>query len=796
MSGQQPQTIRDVDLRIGRALNDYLERKARGSAEPEENFIARHPDFAEELHAHLDLLRDLKPGPASLSQLIAQGTLEPGDDAEYPARLGSYQVAEFIGRGGMGVVLKAHDEQLRRWVALKLLRPELADDTAALTRFTREARAAAALRHPNIVTVYAVGQVRHVPYLAMELVNGPSLAEVIRAQGPLPTETVRAVFRQLLTGLAAAHAAGLIHRDVKPSNILLDNCSTRSEQGLAGAPAEGSSLLCSEPRASARAVDRSPSAPEHWTMDNGQSPIVKLADFGLARMLSAQTRVTLPQSLLGTPEYMSPEQARGADEVDHRSDLYSAGVVLYEMLTGSTPFRADTPAAVIHRILSEDPRPPRQPHKNADPHLASLTLRLLAKRPEDRFASAPAALAALETGARVAAPEKRRRLMRRSVIGVCSLALACVGVWLSAELTALGPISDVRVEEIDGNPTTKLLATYGILPFWRVFHTFPKEAHHVTAAQVIDCDGAGRNLVVASTFYPLRGNSLFAFDREARESWALDLSEPSSWPDRPPAQFRCDWLGKVEVDGQPGDELVVSACEVDHYPTRVSIVDPRDGRIRSTFRHLGQLPRGQILDDFFGEGRPGILAWGMNNTPGLLGSALSTNHRLPAHWDMVQVILILDPRNMKGPSSPYDQPLSDALPGPIHAYAFMDLPYNRGRRPALALAEDGREQLPVTSEMLAANDIAHIAAVGNSILTPDPGTGPWFQLTVQTEKEDGTARGRAFLTVDRNLALRHVEGIDKHINPEADEMTYWERYWRPVVQDGQQADAARSDHAP
>ena len=227
MSNHGPQSSRDTDLQVGRALNEYLERRAHGTAEPEAEFLARHPDLAEELRAHLDLLRDLKPGPASLSQLIAQGTLEPSTDAQYPARLGPYQVAEFLGRGGMGVVLKAYDEQLQRWIALKILRPELADDTAALTRFTREARAAAALRHPNIVTVYAVGRERHVPYLALELIDGPSLAEVIRTQGALPTEAVRVVFRQLLTGLAAAHAAGLIHRDVKPSNILLDNWTPR-----------------------------------------------------------------------------------------------------------------------------------------------------------------------------------------------------------------------------------------------------------------------------------------------------------------------------------------------------------------------------------------------------------------------------------------------------------------------------------------------------------------------------------------------------------------------------------------
>lgn len=377
------------DARIGEILSDFADRRAAGQAESETELLAAHPDVADELRLHLDVLRNLSPGQSRIDALIAQGILRGTSDPQYVAELGPYRIKQFIGQGGMGIVLQAYEESLNRTVALKILRPDLAGDRAALARFTREAQAAAALRHPNIVTVHAVGEENGVHFLVMEFVDGPSLRDLIQQASPLSAETIATFFRDILSALARAHEAGLIHRDIKSSNILVDEA-------------------------------------------NGA---VKIADFGLARMQDSGTRMTTTGSILGTPEYMSPEQARGAGPVDHRADLYSAGVVLYEMLTGRTPFQADTPSAVIHQILHDDPPDPRRLAADASPHLASLALRLLAKRPEDRFGSAADALAALDAGVRVRSIEGRRRRRRRMLAGLVALVLVSGGAWLLSAFT-------------------------------------------------------------------------------------------------------------------------------------------------------------------------------------------------------------------------------------------------------------------------------------------------------------------------------------------------------------------------
>jgi len=766
MSDQQSQGGQNLDLRIGCALNDYLQRRAQGTAEPEEEFIARHSDWADDLRAHLDLLRDLEPTAKSLTQLIAQGVLEPGGDSRYPARLGPYQVAEFVGRGGMGVVLKAYEERLQRWVALKIVRPELADDAAALARFTREARAAAALRHLNIVTVYTVGQERHVHYLALEFIDGPTLAGVIRAQGPLPAETMRAVFRQLLSGLAAAHKAGLIHRDIKPSNILLDNWGTRADSDLGGTAEESGPQLRGAPRASARAALASFSAPERWTADNGQSPIVKLADFGLARMLSAQTRVTLPQSLLGTPEYMSPEQARGTDELDQRSDLYSAGVVLYEMLTGTTPFKADTPAAVIHRILHEAPRPPRQLQPNADPHLASLTLRLLAKRPEDRFESAEAALAALDSGTRVAVPERRRRATRRSIVATCCLALVCAGMWLLGQSLGSRVITDVRVEMIDGEPATTILARYENSSDWEFFCEFPREAHHVTAVTLVDLHGRGTTSVVAGVYRPIDGKCLFAFDPRTREEiWSKELSSDFAWPDCAESPgYGCRCLTARDLDEQPGDEIVVATGFQDQYPTRVSILDPRTGEVGPTFWHMGGISQLQVAQDFLAPGRPAIIALGSNNKLDGFQEKSETDAAPFTCWDVVHVVMVLDPQDMNGLGPPHTDRVPGVPPSYPWAYAFLDLAASQHTPDICGDRQDPRFPRP-----------EEIGQITNPVIepcTPDEHGGSCIRLELRRPEME---RGNGLMIVDHNLEFRaNVEDwSDVH------------NHWRPIIQNGE-----------
>ena len=227
--------------------------------------------------------------------------LRPSDQPGCLGTLGPYQIIDVIGRGGMGIVLRALDAKLNRIVAVKVLAPELAANPNARRRFLREAQAAAAVSHPHVVTIHAVDEDK-LPYLVMECIVGQSLQEKLDRIGALRLTEILRIGRQVAEGLAAAHEQGLIHRDIKPANILLEN-----------------------------GVER-----------------VKITDFGLARAVD-DVAITRPGKVSGTPQYMSPEQARG-ERVDHRSDLFSLGCVLYAMCTGAPPFRGDSLPAVIKRL--------------------------------------------------------------------------------------------------------------------------------------------------------------------------------------------------------------------------------------------------------------------------------------------------------------------------------------------------------------------------------------------------------------------------------------------------------------
>ena len=223
-----------ADIRFGEILNDLLERKARGEVISKDKLIARHSEFADELINALEVASWMRAPQDNIEQLIARGVLTRSPDPAYPTQLGSYKIAGFIGHGGMGIMLKGYDPGLNRHVALKVLRHELAADPQMVRRFTREATAAARLQHANVVTVHSVGENNGTHFIAMEYVPGPSLADVIRERGPLPADTTREIFRQLMLGLSAAHQAGLIHRDIKPSNILLGNCPPPFQGGVRG----------------------------------------------------------------------------------------------------------------------------------------------------------------------------------------------------------------------------------------------------------------------------------------------------------------------------------------------------------------------------------------------------------------------------------------------------------------------------------------------------------------------------------------------------------------------------------
>ena len=263
--------------------------------------------------------------------------LEAPSHPELLGRLGRYEIERVIGTGGMGIVLKAHDTELHRVVAIKILAAHLANSASARKRFAREAQAAAAVLHPNVIPIYNVESEGKLPYLVMQCVSGQSLQTKVDRCGMLAlTDTLR-IAKQTAAGLAAAHDQGLVHRDVKPANILLEEN-----------------------------VDR-----------------VILSDFGLARAVD-DASLTRTGVVAGTPHYMSPEQARG-DTIDTRSDQFSLGSVMYFMLTGRTPFRASGAMGVLHRICNEEQRPIEQINADVPIEVVALVDRLLAKEPAKRF---------------------------------------------------------------------------------------------------------------------------------------------------------------------------------------------------------------------------------------------------------------------------------------------------------------------------------------------------------------------------------------------------------------------------
>ncbi|HKI37473.1 MAG TPA: protein kinase [Gemmataceae bacterium] len=290
------------------------------------------------------------PGLGGADTPTGGATPPPGPRPEevcaWPSAVGPYTLAEELGRGGMGVVFKAHDGALRRTVAVKLLRPGLAD-AEARARFLREARAAARFHHEHAVAVYAADHTADgLPYLVMEYVAGPTLAGLIRARQRLEPHEAVAVVVQVADALAAAHAAGLIHRDVKPGNVLLE--AAESPAGVLRA---------------------------------------KLADFGLARDAAPGTALTREGVLAGTPAYMSPEQVRGGEALDGRTDVFSLGVTLYEALTGEPPFRG-APHLVLQQVLHEAPQPPRRLNDAIPRDLETVCLKALEKDPGRRYPGA------------------------------------------------------------------------------------------------------------------------------------------------------------------------------------------------------------------------------------------------------------------------------------------------------------------------------------------------------------------------------------------------------------------------
>ncbi|MFN7801601.1 serine/threonine-protein kinase, partial [Gemmatimonas sp.] len=297
---------------------------------------------------------------------MSENTAHHAEDAELRAHVeqalsAAYELDQEIGRGGMGIVYRARDRRLKRHVAIKLLPPELSFRRDVRSRFLREAETAAQLSHPNIVPIYSVDEVGNLVFFVMACIDGDNLATLVQKRGPLPVDSVRRWLGEVADALSYAHSRGVVHRDIKPDNILLDGIDGRA----------------------------------------------LVTDFGIARAAtdSGETsRLTATGMAIGTPAYMSPEQASGDRDLDARSDLYSLGIVAYQMLCGEPPFVGGTTPALLVKHLAEAPVPIQQRRADAPPDLAAIVMRLLEKNPDHRFQQATELSQALRTGVVPPAP--------------------------------------------------------------------------------------------------------------------------------------------------------------------------------------------------------------------------------------------------------------------------------------------------------------------------------------------------------------------------------------------------------
>jgi serine/threonine protein kinase len=352
---EKPQAERAAYLADACGNDEALRKRLEGllaASEKVGNFMANPavaPAVDPAATAALPASADRAPPPLSPAGQRGEGPtssdeepltfLEPPVRPDSLGRLGHYEVLQILGRGGFGIVFRAFDEMLQRVVALKVMAPQLAATSPARKRFLREARSSAQVRHENVVHVYEVAE-QPLPYLAMEFIPGETLQQRLDRVGPLDVPEVLRIGRQIAEGLAAAHATDLIHRDIKPGNLLLE----------------------------------------------GSQQKVKITDFGLAR---AADDASISQSgiIAGTPMYMAPEQAQG-QTLDQRADLFSLGSVLYQMVAGRPPFRANSAVAVLKRVAEDQPRAIREIIPETPQWLCDIIAKLHAKNPDDRYQSA------------------------------------------------------------------------------------------------------------------------------------------------------------------------------------------------------------------------------------------------------------------------------------------------------------------------------------------------------------------------------------------------------------------------
>jgi serine/threonine-protein kinase len=337
--------------------------------------------------------------------------MEPNE----PPRIFSerYELNHLIARGGMAEVYRAHDRLLDRPVALKVLFPELSVDRSFVERFRREAQAAANLSHPNIVPVFDWGEDTGTYFIVMEFIDGRPLSAILKASGPLTADRTADIGAHVAAALGYAHKHGVIHRDVKPGNVLIT--------------------------------------------DEGQ---VKVTDFGIARAINTEESLTQTGAVMGTATYFSPEQAEGMG-VDARSDIYSLGVVLYEMATGRPPFLGDTPVAVASKHVRDHPPAPRELNPSIPPTFEAIILKAMAKNPEHRYATAEdlrADLLRFNEGRTVLAMDDATSLL--AVAGTTQVVGAVAGMDATQSVAATSPAGSTADEDEGGSNRTR---TYAII---------------------------------------------------------------------------------------------------------------------------------------------------------------------------------------------------------------------------------------------------------------------------------------------------------------------------------------------
>ena len=443
--------------------------------------------------------------------------LRPTEEPDELGRLATYRVLDHLGTGATGVVFEAQDEQLERTVALKILRPSLGQ--AARARFLQEARAAAAIDHENVVTIYQVGEDHGLAFLAMQRLDGETLETLIKREGTLPTDQILDIGRQLALGLRAAHAENLIHRDVKPANIWVETGRNRA----------------------------------------------KILDFGLARVLDDGPQLTESGMIAGTPAYMSPEQARGQG-VDERSDLFSLGCVLYRLATGQLPFQGANALATLRAIEKRHPEPPQSLNPDVPQPLADLVMWLLEKAPNHRPQSADAVAEALQ---RIAENDpqltvsrqhrtSRARTAWRWAVGLVAVLLLGVPGYFTAPtiIRIVTNQGQLVIETDDPNIKVEILQDGEVV---RVVDLQSEQSIDLTAGayglQLADAD-ADWSLSTDRVILTRGGKKIVEVRHELTGSPRVgtDLAQsPSPAPDAPTYEGKTldQWLAELETERSP-----------------------------------------------------------------------------------------------------------------------------------------------------------------------------------------------------------------------------------------------------